>query len=188
MNKEDLELTKDLEIIKKAWKCTANINELYEIDGGVIEYANVKGNAKIASLSILGDYKLKYSDEYVKYIDVKANRCPECDIVLYNDKEVIRKTVNYFIKVAERDKELLKLLAENPNAAAYIYCGAYGSYWGPNRCGYTSKGNAGIYSITEAISLVMGGDLSRYERVEIIPIDEEKNKLKERIKELEKYG
>lgn len=102
-------------------------------------------------------------------------------------KEVVRKTVNYFMKVAERDKELSKLLVDNPNAAAYIYCGAYDAYWGQTG-GYTSKSNAGIYPIAKAVSLVMGGDLSRYERVEIIPIDEEKNKLKERIKELEKYG
>jgi len=56
------------------------------------------------------------------------------------------------------------MVEENPDGYAVVRNGSYGSYWGPNRCGYsTSIFFAGLYPIEEAYDIVRGSDYSRQE-------------------------
>lgn len=180
----------NFEIVEKAYQCYADIEEAeyYFSDGGPIETGKTKGEVKNkAFISYFESNRMKYTGEDVQYKDIKARRVPDYDIVIYNGKNMSRKSAENNIKEKERDENIKKLRDENPGALAVVWNGSYGTYWGDNRCGYNSSlCKAGIYSIEEAANIVIGSSIDRDEKVIIVTNNDINSSVDEEIQALEK--
>lgn len=163
-----------MEIVLKAYKLVVNdiVDEPWHWND-IIIYAKTAGEAKSKGLSEFEGAKVNdlkgmswslYRD--VKYTDIKAYRIKEMDKVLYEGIVITKAEVKQKEWQKQRDKEALELSQNYPDSMAVVYAGCYGSYWGANRSGYTSKiENAGKYSTKDAYEIVRGSDYNRQEKV-----------------------
>ena len=115
-------------------------------------------------------------------MDLEVNRAKEYDVVIFRGEEIKRFKIAEIIAKEVRDKRLNDMLKENPGAKAYVKNGNYGSYWGPNHSGYAdSVIFAGVYSIDEAVRIVLSSSLDRQESVIIIDTEERNHEIDHEI-------
>ena len=182
-----------MKIIKKAFRVwVKDLSESFYYDD-IVGYGNTPGEAKSDAWA---NSELKYADKLygggdVTFLDLKAKRFKEEDIVEYESDGVIREVKRYEIERLEwmkgRDSEALKLTTENPDSLFLVYNGSYGSYWGSSRCDYTSKRYlAGKYSGEEAYKIVKGSDFARREVVELLDAAKINLEINEKIDKLSK--
>jgi len=161
------------EIIKKAYKV-----DFDKIDEGYlacehIATTNSRNEARKELFYVIrwDDWKLKYSDEDITYLNIPVIRAKEYDRVLFEDEEVIRCEIPRILDKRERTAKLNKIL-EDPNIThCYI---RKGRYYRPGSCGYTDfRTRAGVFTKEEAVNSGM-----RCDELSIIPIDiDEHNKI-----------
>lgn len=163
-----------MKIIKKAYQVWAkDLSEPYYYNE-IVGYGNTPGEAKSDAWN---NSELKYADKLygggdVTFLDLKVKRFKEEDIVEYETEGQIREIQRYQIEKLEwmknRDEDSLRLVTENPDSLFLVYNGSYGTYWGSNHCGYTSKRYlAGRYSGEEAYKIVKGSSFERKETLEL---------------------
>jgi hypothetical protein len=123
-------MTKNNQIKEKAW---------------LVKSKNI--NSKIIYAVKLTSAKSIYCKTYkVRYIDLKAFRSPENDVIEYNGVNVIRKDLHKLI-------ELMLFKSINVNKNVYIWNTDLNMYWRENAGGYTNKiVEAGIYHIEDAFN------------------------------------
>lgn len=157
-------------IIKKAYQVWAkDLSEPFYYNE-IVGYGNTPGEAKSDAWN---NSDLKYADKLygggdVTFLDLKVKRVKEYDVVEFEGKEVKRYEIEKLEWMRNRDEESLKLTTENPDSLFLVYNASYGSYWGSNNCGYTSKRYmAGRYSGEEAYKIVKGSSFERKETLEL---------------------
>ncbi len=176
-------MKKNYPIVKKAYEIVlSRLDEGFLSDTIMCHAENVNQAKKILLDMVKYDgWKLRYgvNDDEINYLTIPVIRRKEDDIVLFEDKEIIKSKIEPMLRNRERLKELNDIL-DNPNIThCYIYKGAY---YRPNSCGYTAlRTEAGIYTKQEAVF-----EAKAVREIVIIPIDpEEHNKLiMEKIEEL----
>ena len=190
-----------MKIIKKAYRVRVkDLSEPWYYDE-IVGHGNTPGEAKSDAWA---NSELKYAEKLygggdVTFLDLKAKRAKQYDVVEFEGDEVKRYEVERLEGMRNRDEESLKLVTENPDSLFLVYNGSYGSYWGSNRRGYTSKRYlAGKYSGEEAYKIVKGSDFARREVVELLDpakinleitkevykLQEQSDRLQEDIKKL----
>lgn len=188
-----------MKIIKKAWFVDAPTEDQLVYPMGHIVFAETQSKARMEGLKELGGLELesgKSNHENYKgynygffsevgYLDITARRSKSDDIVLFDGEEIERNRLVDRLKTKKRNDKLEKLKLNNPNAKCIIYAGCYSQYWGENRGGYTTRDNAGIYSIDDAVSIVKSNDINREEEVIIIANANEIDQINKEIAVLE---
>lgn len=129
-------------------------------------YANNVNEAKKKLLQEVkyDNWKLKYTDAELTYLNIPVIRRKSDDKILFEGKAVTEIEMNRILYKRERDL-LLENILNDPNIK-YCYI-KKGSYYRPNNCGYTDmKHRAGVYSKEEAVQSAKSCD-----ELTIIPID-----------------
>lgn len=168
------------------------VSKAYEIDFSKIEegylysekicYAKNRNEAKSILLKE-NKYEgicIKGTDDEVDYLSIPVIRCKNADKVVFDGKEIVRNQINELINERERIAKLDEI-ANNPNIK-YCYI-IKGSYYRPNRCGYTSlRFEAGVYPKDEAVSHAKS---VREIRLEWVDIEEHNKMINQKIEELQ---
>lgn len=183
--------------MNKAWQITVDdLSEPWYYQD-IIVYAETGDKAKSIAWkenrSGICDAELSMYTREVRYTDLRAHRVKELDKIEWEGKQVTKERFKELTWMKERDEDSEKLWKENPEATAVVMKGS--SYWGHNRCGYSSTlKNAGLYSTQEAYGIVRGSDYNRQETMRLCSkeeinnyIESEIEKLRNQIKELEIY-
>lgn len=168
-------MLKDGTIIKKAYQINLNkLNEGYLSDIIMCHAENINKAKTILLNDIKYDnWKLRYSNVEINYLNIPVIRRKSDDIVLFEGNEVIRYKISDIVYERERIDKINEILADEAVTYCYIYKSGQG-YYCDGRCGYTYlKTNAGIYEKKDAAS-----DAKSVRELSIIPIDiEEHNKM-----------
>ena len=150
----------------------------------VTVYADTASKAKSKILS-----KIKYDEckdiygEIINFITLRVMRAKSADKYLVDGQLKTLHDIEYDRKVKEKNERLDLLVAQNPNAKAFIKKG--GSYYCSNYCGYTErKTEAGIYSIEDAVKSAKGCSLGDYMDVVILDPIEHNKMINDKINEL----
>lgn len=197
---------------KKAWKisCPDIVDEPWHYDD-IIVYAETRGKAKayawknnsgwLRDAQVPDDKfipwrdRTHYSDRRnIEYTDLRVNRVKKLDKIEYNGKIVTKFEASSLEWCEKRDAYAKYLAEEFPDKTVVVWNGSYNSYWGGNRCGYSSNIiNAGLYSTKEGYDIVRGSDYSRQEEVRLMSkedinaeIDKMINVLQKEIDDLDK--
>lgn len=174
-------------IVKKAFKIDLAQIEVGFLMSDKICYADNRNKAKSILLAeiVYEECKTKYTDKDVTYLNIPVLRAKNLDVVMFRGEETKRYLIDGIIAKEVRDKRLNDMLKENPGAKAYVKNGNYGSYWGPNHSGYAdSVIFAGVYSIDEAVRIVLSSSLDRQESVIIIDTEERNHEIDHKISKL----
>jgi len=120
------------------------------------------------------NWKLKYSDEELTYLNIPVIRAKYCDKIYFEGKLITRSEHEQLIQKRERFAELDKIL--NDPTIEYCYIIKRVAFYRPNSSWYTDKqSRAGVYSKSEAVCEAKSCD-----QITIRPIDiEHHNKLLE---------
>lgn len=174
-----------MELHAKAWVIdSAEFNEPWFVPEDVI-YCDTRNKARQEALSILKwtDLVLKDTDKEPTYLNVPVRRAKPADKYMFNGKIMTLADIDYYERKEKRNKEIDKIVTENPNGFAYIKKG--GLYWMPNSCGYTEiKIKAGVYPIEEAAQIVKSSSLDRHETMILIDKEEHNNYIMSHIEDL----
>lgn len=182
-------------MIQKAFKLTVDdLTGEYWYYDDIIVYAETHGEAKSKGLvefdgAEVEDYKAFRDRRDVKFTDIKARRIKKYDKTLYEGKLLTQEEIKSKEWEKNRDEEARLIWENNPQGIAVVWAECYGSYWGFNKCGYSSTlENAGKYSTKEAYEIVKGNCHSRGEKVILIDKEDYNKKIEDKITELsERY-
>jgi len=129
-------------------------------------YANNVNDAKKKLLQEIkyDNWKLKYTDDELTYLNIPVIRRKSDDKILFEGKAVTEIEKNRILYKRERDSLLENILNDVNIKYCYI---KKGSYYRPNNCGYTDfKCRAGVYTKQEAVQSAKSCN-----QLTIIPID-----------------
>ncbi len=173
----------EYKLVNKAYKIDFNkIEEGYlASEVSCVAESRSKAKSKLLSKIKWEDWKLKYSDEDITYLNIPVVRYPEADQYEFEGQCLslwkIQDILNERLRIAILNNILVNDLI------THCYIKKHGSYYKPNHCGYTERIiDAGIYDKQDAVDCAKScRDLI------IIPIDiKEHNKIFfDKISELE---
>lgn len=141
------------------------LNEGYLSDV-IMCYANNVNEAKKKLLQEVkyDNWKLKYTDAELTYLNIPVIRRKSDDKFLFEDQAVTEIEKNRILYKRERLLLLENILNDEDVKFCYI---KKGSYYRPSSCGYTDyKYRAGVYTKEEAVQSAKSCD-----ELTIIPID-----------------
>jgi len=165
---------------KKAWVIDLDkINEGYCYDT-FVAYAEKRNKAKSLLLKDAETEGMTTNDEEVTCLNIPIKRAKELDKYLYNGEYLTNHEIK-LMKIKEERNELWEDIKLN-TGVSYCYIMKRGSYYRPNRKGYTSfLEKAGVYDKYDAIS-----QAKSCEDLEIIPIviKDHNSCIRGKIKEL----
>lgn len=157
-------------IVEKAYEIILDKLEEGYLSDNIITHAETRNEAKNKLLNKVRyeDWKLKYFDEELNYLNIPIRRRKSSDKVIFEGKEVIRCNIEEIIQERERLAKLDEIL-KNPEIE-YCYI-SKGSYYCPNWAGYTSwRSRAGVYNKEEAIE-----HAKSCREITIVPINKEEH-------------
>ncbi len=172
----------DYKIVTKAYKINLDkLDEGYLSDSIICHSKNLnKAKIKLLEKVKYDDWKLKYTNDILTYLNIPVKRCKESDLVIFEGEEVLRNSIQN--KITNRQK-LIKLdeISNNKNIK-YCYIFKNGWYYKSNYRGYTSsKFEAGVYPKDDAI---MEAKSVQEIILECINIEEHNKMINEKITEL----
>ena len=173
----------EYKLLKKAYKIDFNKIEEGYLASEVMCVADSRSKAKSVLLKKIRweDWKTKYDNEDITYLNIPVIRYPEADQYEFEGQCLSISKIDDILIGRVRSKDLNDIL-EN-ELITHCYIKKHGSYYKPNHCGYTERIiDAGIYDKQDAV------DCARSCRdLIIIPIDiKEHNKIFfDKISELE---
>lgn len=106
-------------------------------------YAENRNKAKSSYMSeILHQGYLYHNGDELTYLNLPLIRNKDHDKVIYDGKLIDKSKIRGLEKAKEKKAELQRILSDNTITHCYIY---KGSYYCPNKSGYTSyKSKAGV--------------------------------------------
>jgi hypothetical protein len=132
-------------IIKKAFRVwhqgmlSDNPYEGYRIDDIPVVYANSPGEAKSVAKE---PYDWTINGDEPKFTDLKVQRAPDMDIVLFDENGMQRRQVDELLKQRKRTEERKKAVERFPDGTNFFiqngYVGNSVLWWAKNSNGYTT--------------------------------------------------
>lgn len=169
-------------IVQKAYKIDLDKLDEGYLSDSIICFAENRNKAKSILLQEIryDDWKIKYTDEEVNYLNIPVKRAKSADKVIFEGKEVSRFSIDSLIEERIRLNQL-DIIANNPNIK-FCYIMKGNSYYRPNHSGYTYvRFEAGVYPKDEAVKTARHCSDIRLEWVD----EEEHNKMiNQKIQEL----
>jgi len=149
-----------------------------------VYYGESIGKVKLKALNDLEGLTDRYLQEHFTFLNCPVKRAPKLDKYLVDGVVKTLASIEYDLKVKERNDTLDKIISENPDGMAYIMKGGY--YYRPNNCGYTEFISvAGIYPVKDAARSVKSCSLGDNMRMILINKDEHNAMINERIADLQ---
>ncbi len=169
---------------QKAWAINpANFDQPWHVPDSPY-YAETQGKAK---QKVLAD--LRYDDyvdlngKPIDFLNLKVKRAKHADKYLVDGQQKTLGQIEYDERRKQKVFQISKLVADNPNAMAYIRKG--GKYYRPSHSGYTEiLTNAGIYPIAEAARTVLACSLDDRMMLEVIDSNEHNKMMNQAIEDL----
>jgi hypothetical protein len=165
----------------KAYQIDLNRLDEGYLSDTIMCYANNVNEAKKKLLQevMYDNWRLKYTDEELTYLNIPVIRRKSDDKILFEGKPVTEIEMNRILYKRERNLLLENILNDVNIKYCYI---KKGSYYRPNSCGYTDfKHRAGVYTKEDAVK-----SGKSCEELTIIPIDilEHNKMIEKEISEL----
>ncbi|PAC27845.1 hypothetical protein [Flectobacillus sp. BAB-3569] len=175
---------KNLKIVEKAYRIIPRrLEQPYLVDD-IYCWASNKNKAKSKLYKETKNWqlKLRFTFDYLTYFNIPTERFYEMDRVIFNNKVVVRSTINALIERDKRNEKIQEILQNDEITHCYIRKGGY--YYRDNARGYTELiYEAGVYPKAEAVKLARPSD-----EIYLIPIinSEHDKMIQDKIEEIAK--
>ncbi len=169
---------------QKAWAInTVNFDQPWHVPDGPY-YAETKGKAKQKVLADLRyDNFVDHNGKQIDFLNLKVYRAKLADKYLVDGQQKTLGEIEYDERRKQKVVQISKLVADNPNAMAYIRKGC--KYYRPGHAGYTEiLTSAGVYPIAEAARTVLACSLDDMMMLEVIDNSEHNKMIRDAMEDL----